>query len=201
MASKLVDIIQSIDSGERFTSLDLSKCDLTNIPSSLYKLADCLEFLNLGDNHLTDLPSEFTAFHNLRILFMPQNLFQHIPVVLGSLKSLYMLSMKSNQILTIPEESLSISLGWLILTSNRIEQLPESIGKLSNLRKLMLAGNHLINLPQSISKCESLELIRISANNIEEIPISLFELPKLSWIAISGNPLCNKVKRISGKYV
>ena len=56
----------------------------------------------------------------------------------------------------------------------------------------MLSGNKLNFLPNSISKCTNLELLRIAANNLASFPISLLSLPKLSWLAYSGNPFCKK---------
>ena len=186
--TKLVRILKAIDIGENLTSVDLTECNLSSIPDQLYQLADSLEFLNLGNNLLDDLPIEFSAFQKLRILFIPNNSFKHIPTVLGSLKSLYMLSLKSNQISIVTEDCLSPSIGWLILTGNRINKLPDSIGMLSQLRKLMLAGNCLSSLPNSLANCPELELIRIAANNFTEFPPILYDLPKLSWLAFGGNP-------------
>jgi Leucine-rich repeat (LRR) protein len=77
----------------------------------------------------------------LRILFFANNAFKTIPLVLGKMKSLYMLSFKSNQLETIDAQSLSESVGWLILTDNNFAEVPPSIGRLTKLRKLMLAGN------------------------------------------------------------
>ena len=106
--------------------------------------------------------------------------------------SLYMLSFKSNNIHTIPAESLSPSIGWLILTDNHIEELPSSIGCLSKLRKCMLAGNRLTTLPDEMQQCTEIELLRLSANRLTNLPQWLLKLPKLSWLAYSGNDIATK---------
>ena len=80
---------------------------------------------------------------------------------------------------------------WLILTDNQLNQLPNSIGLLTNLKKCMLAGNQLTSLPDSMKNCRNLELIRLAANQFTELPSWLYELPHLSWIAFGGNPLSN----------
>lgn len=187
MASKLDVFRSKIASGNKVSEVDLSNSDLNELPSELFDLADTLEFLNIGGNKLSILPPTFATFTKLRILFAPNNLFTELPSVLGKLPSLYMLSFKSNQISLIPEESLSPSIGWLILTGNRIPSLPTSIGKLTPLRKLMLAGNCLTDLPPSLANCVNLELIRLACNRLTSLPDFLLQLPKLAWIALSGN--------------
>ena len=93
------------------------------------------------------------------------------------------------KISTIDPSSLSSSIGWLILTDNKIQSLPDTIGNLKGLRKFMLSGNELSSLPESMKHCRELELLRLSSNRFEHLPKWLFELPKLAWFAFSGNPL------------
>lgn len=137
---------------------------------------------------MTDLPEELLQFTKLKVLFLGSNHFEVIPSFLGRMSSLYMLSFKSNRLTNVPEDSLSPSIGWLILTDNKLSSLPESIGRLSGLRKLMLANNRLPNLPASLALCKQLELVRLSRNNLDEFPSWLFNMPRLSWLALSGNP-------------
>jgi len=58
--------------------------------------------------------------------------------VLGGLRSLFMLSFKSNAVTCVSQGSLSPTIGWLILTDNRITELPDDISKLTGLRKVTL---------------------------------------------------------------
>ncbi|GKT90434.1 LOW QUALITY PROTEIN: serine/threonine protein kinase [Colletotrichum tofieldiae] len=90
----------------------------------------------------------------------------------------------------IPEGALPFNLRWLILTNNRIEALPESIGRCSRLQKCMLAGNSLTTLPDGMSACHKLGLLRLSANKFAELPPWLFELPELAFLSVAGNPCC-----------
>lgn len=168
--------------------MDLSNLSLEELPEDVLKLEN-LEFLNLGGNKLSSLPLNLDRLTKLRTIFFANNEFTTIPKVLGNLPSLFMLSFKGNKIETIDIESLSPSIGWLILTDNRLETLPSSIGKLSKLRKLMLSGNRLTALPIELSACRDLELIRLASNEIQSLPDWVCDLPKLSWIALSGNPL------------
>lgn len=161
--------------------------ELTTFPDEIFTLADTLEVLDLSNNNLADLPDEFASLVKLKRVFLSFNQFKHIPAVLAKCPSLIMIAFKGNQITEFAEHSLPTSTQWLILTDNHIEQLPESFGELTQLRKLALAGNRLTTLPCSMQHCKSLELVRLSANNLTHIDDWLFELPKLTWLAFAGN--------------
>ena len=170
--------------------LDLA-AGLTRFPLEILDLADSLEILNLSNNQLKSLPDEFGKLKKLKIVFLSNNRFEQVPEVLSQCPNLYMVGFKSNQITTISAQALPPSVRWLILTDNRIEQLPTSIGQLSKLQKLMLAGNKLRSLPEEMAACRNLELIRLSANQLTQIPSWLLNLPRLSWLAYAGNPFCD----------
>lgn len=166
-------------------------CSLTQFPSEIFAIADSLEILDLSNNHLRALPDEFERLKHLKIVFFTNNDFEEIPEVLSQCPDLKMVSFKSNQIASVGEHSLPPSIRWLILTNNKIETLPTSLGSMSHLQKLMLAGNRLQSLPEEMAECKNLELIRLSANQLAALPPWLFTLPRLSWLAYAANPLCN----------
>ncbi len=169
------------------TTLSLS-CELTTFPREIFDLADTLEVLNLTGNLLDSLPDDFDRFKKLRILFLSENNFEEIPAVLAKCTSLTMIGFKANKISLFGENVLPLKTQWLILTDNKIEKLPDSIGELKKLQKCMLAGNKITTLPDSMQACKNLELLRISANALEVLPPWLFKLPRLSWLACAGNP-------------
>lgn len=168
--------------------LDLS-CGLSEFPREIFDLADSLEILNLSGNALSSLPDDLPRLHKLRILFCSDNLFTALPEVLGQCKNLTMLGFKANHISQLPDAALAPSLQWLILTDNRIQQLPRSIGQCGQMQKLMLAGNQLSDLPDEMAACTRLELLRLSANRFTALPAWLLTLPRLAWLALAGNPM------------
>ncbi|MCW1887236.1 leucine-rich repeat-containing serine/threonine-protein kinase [Luteolibacter flavescens] len=167
------------------TRLDLS-CGLREFPREIFDLADSLEVLNLSGNRLADLPDDLPRLGKLRILFCSENDFSHVPSVIAECAGLSMVGFKSNSIARV--EALPPSLRWLILTDNRIEALPASIGNCRPLQKLMLSGNRLAGLPEEMAACTNLELIRLAANRFESLPPWLLEMPSLAWLAFAGNP-------------
>jgi hypothetical protein len=171
------------------TRLQISE-DLSEFPTEIYDLADTLEILDLSNNQLSELPADFGRLSKLKILFLSDNRFETVPTVLAECESLEMISFKANQIVTVPENALPLKTRWLILTDNKIQQLPDSMGDLTKLQKLMLAGNELTAIPESMAKCRALQLVRLSANQLTGLPEFLLELPKLAWVAFSGNPFC-----------
>ncbi|MGX9463320.1 protein kinase [Shewanella sp. A14] len=160
---------------------------LTEFPVQLFELADTLEVLDLSNNQLSSLPDNFADLHQLKILFMSNNLFEHLPAVLGQCPKLEMIGFKANQICSVPEASIPKQTRWLILTDNHIDQLPDSLGQCHRLEKLALAGNRLTTLPNSMANCHQLALIRLSANQLIDLPQWLFQLPNLAWLAFAGN--------------
>lgn len=168
--------------------LDLS-CGLTQFPREIFDLADSLEILNLSGNALSSLPDDLHRLPLLRVLFCSDNNFTELPACLGQCPQLSMVGFKANQIEQVPAAALPLSLRWLILTDNRIRQLPDALGERPLLQKLMLAGNRLEQLPASLAQCHNLELLRIASNRLTQLPHWLLTLPRLTWLAYAGNPV------------
>ncbi|GAA5126210.1 protein kinase [Luteolibacter yonseiensis] len=175
--------------------LDLA-ADLTEFPREIYDLADTLEILNLSDNQLAELPDDLPRLKKLRIIFCSGNRFTRLPEVLGGCPDLEMIGFRGNHIGSVPAAALPPNLRWLVLTDNRISELPPEIGLCKRLQKLMLSGNLLTALPAEMSALKSLELVRLSANRLEKLPGFLLSLPRLAWLAFGGNP-CSPVPAVT----
>lgn len=145
-------------------------CGLREFPEELFNLTDTLEILDMTDNKLSTLPKNFGAFKKLKILFLSNNNFTKLPTVLAKCPNLSMIGFRNNQIDTVEENSLPLSTRWLILTDNRIQTLPNSMGDLTLLQKCMLSGNQLTSLPIRMKKCHNLELLRIAVNKLTALP-------------------------------
>ena len=185
----MIHTLEQLRSGalQGITRLNL-RGGLQQFPDEIFTLADSLEILDLSDNQLTALPDTLPRLGKLRAIFCSGNPFTTLPAVLGQCPSLSMIGFKSCRIDTVPAAALPAGLRWLILTDNRISQLPEALGQCTRLEKLMLAGNQLHSLPASLAQCRQLALVRIAANRFERLPACLLQLPQLAWLACAGNP-------------
>lgn len=174
------------------THLDLRHCGLTELPPQVLELADTLEVLDLSFNALHSLPDGLARCRRLHTVFASGNRFTTLPEVLGRLPALDTLGFKANQIAEVPAAALAPTLRWLILTDNRIADLPDTLADCSRMQKLMLAGNQLTRLPPGLGRLQRLELLRVAANRFERIdhalPDALLALPRLAWLAHAGNP-------------
>ena len=176
------------------TRLDLDHAGLTTLPDEVFALADTLEVLNLSGNALRDLPAHLPRLHRLRVLFCSHNPFTHLPPVVGACAALETVGFRACAIDTVSAAALPPGLRALILTDNRLTELPAALGHSTQLQKLMLAGNQLHDLPESLAQCASLALLRISANRFEALPPVIHALPNLAWLAAAGNPVTDRAQ-------
>ncbi len=174
------------------TQLDLRGCGLSELPAEVLQLADTLQVLDMSGNALTTLPDGLARLTRLHTLFASNNRYTVLPAVLGRLPLLDTLGFKANQIAEVPAAALAPTLRWLILTDNRIGELPPTLTACTRLQKLMLTGNRLRRLPAGMGRLQRLELLRLSANAFEQaadaLPDDLLALPQLAWLAHAGNP-------------
>lgn len=163
--------------------------EVSEFPPEIFGLAETLEVLDLSGCGLTKLPDDIGRLKRLRVLFGSGNRFERLAPALGDCPALSQIGFRATGLREVPAEALPPALRWLTLTDNRIEHLPDAIGKRPHLQKLMLAGNRLRTLPASLEGAPNLELLRLSANRFEALPAWLAGLPRLAWIAWAGNPL------------
>lgn len=180
------------------TRIDLA-AGLAEFPREVFDHADTLEVLNLTNNRLSSLPDDLGRLKKLRILFCSYNDFTRLPAVLGTCPSLTMIGFRANQLETVDDGAFPPNLQWLILTENRLREIPAALGRCVRLQKLMLSGNLLETLPAEMAACENLELLRLAANRFTTLPEWLLKLPRLSWLALAGNPVMGKKASTGGE--
>lgn len=101
--------------------LDLTKCSITNLPTSVKELSHLLEFY-LYQNKLVKLPQEIGSLINLQILAVNENSLTSLPDSLANLKQLKVLDLrhnKLNEVHSIEFNSQGFRLFSLIYQSNR----------------------------------------------------------------------------------
>ena len=72
-----------------------------------------------------------------------------------------------------------LSLQKLILDKNQLQTLPDSICKLHSLKELYLKDNQLHLLPIAFGKLKSLEILDLEDNHLKNLPVSIGTLKNL----------------------
>ncbi|KAI4314671.1 hypothetical protein L6164_027559 [Bauhinia variegata] len=72
---------------------------------------------------------------------------------------------------------------------DRVEWLPDSIGKLSSLVTLDLSENRIMALPSTIGGLSSLTRLDLHSNRISELPDSIGDILSLVYLDLGGNQL------------
>ncbi|XP_011014476.1 PREDICTED: plant intracellular Ras-group-related LRR protein 4-like [Populus euphratica] len=72
---------------------------------------------------------------------------------------------------------------------DKVDWLPDSIGKLSSLVTLDLSDNRIVALPDTIGGLSSLTKLDLHANRIGELPVSIGDLLSLVVLDVRGNQL------------
>ncbi len=85
--------------------------------------------------------------------------------------------------------SLDLSTSLLASDSEKLTELPESLGQLSQLQTLNLSRNGLTSLPDGLGQLSQLQTLHLSDNQLSDIPASLVQLEQLKTLALDLNSL------------
>ena len=126
--------------------------------------------LFLGQEEFHDLKSTEGRELEVEHLELRGKKYSIFPIEVRAFKNLKFLSIKRADIRTLPEWLSELPIEELILTKNKIEEFPQVIFQLENLRVLHFGHNYLSEIPKEIASLEKLEEIDFWANAIEDLP-------------------------------
>jgi internalin A len=96
----------------------------------------------------------------------------------------------SEKLTELPESLGQLTqLQTLNLSGNQLTALPESLGQLTQLQTLNLSRNQLTALPESLGQLTQLQTLNLSRNQLTALPESLGQLTQLQTLDLSGNQL------------
>ncbi|KAL4219600.1 E3 ubiquitin-protein ligase lrsam1 [Mactra antiquata] len=149
--------------------IDLSNCEIDEVPSGTYALCKIMqkEVLLLHDNWLSSIHTTtnlITDLSCIRVLDVHNNEIRSVPQEIGQLHSLQVLN----------------------LENNRIHSLPDSIGNLKYVQTLNLKGNKLKVLPSNVCSMKSLRMLDIRDNRITALPKELCHVRALETLSLDG---------------
>ncbi|BGP40831.1 cysteinyl-tRNA synthetase [Rhodotorula kratochvilovae] len=150
---------------------------LTTIPA--------LEVLRCEHNQASTLDA---AWANLRILTAKHNSLTRFALT-GTNTTLTSLNLSYGKLSTLSPEMFNHlgSVETLILDSNTLRILPDTIGSMSNLVTLSVKMNLLTSLPDSLGRLQRLQSLHVSGNDLQSLPSQLWLLPQLTVLNASSN--------------
>ncbi|MHA2035224.1 MAG: leucine-rich repeat domain-containing protein [Promethearchaeota archaeon] len=166
---------------ERFSS---GQNKLENYLDSIFSLRD-LRKCDLRFNHLIKIPESFK--NSIEYLDLSYNKIVKLPD-LYNFTVIKTLNLKSNRLRDLPYSIGSLSsIEVLNLRNNVLTSLPESIKSLAFLKTLDLHGNKFSDLPIILSK--SVKELDLGWNNLKTLPESIKPLLALEKLGLGGNKL------------
>lgn len=87
---------------------------------------------------------------------------------------------------------LYLSLHLLSMGGNKIREVPDAIGNLSQLQALNLSDNRIEKIPSTIASLHNLKTLSLHRNGIRTLPPELISLRNLAELSLRENPLVDR---------
>ena len=196
-----MDSLRSLDLN--YNNLKLTKADIKHASkvkklsiggNNIEKLPENIGILqctnlNLGKNHLSELPVSFADLKQLKHLIFYENEFETIPKEIENIDSLEHLDFYKNKLKEIPDFIGNYeNLHYLYLSYNEIETLPDTMRNLKKLTYFYVHHNKIVKLPEWIVELDSLERLGVGYNKLISMP-DMSEMPSLIELNCEGNLL------------
>jgi len=161
-------IFDDLLSMESLLHLSLSNNRLAKLPICQWNLPNLLT-LDLSNNLLVTLPEEMSSLTSLIDLNLAFNfLLQLFPIYPDKLQKLNVAYNRLHRYNWPTSEQLP-QLNNLVLSGNRLCNVPEFVPELTKLRYLDLSNNLISNLPKNFSKLTNLETLLLTLNRLDKV--------------------------------
>ncbi len=150
------------------------------------------ECLDLSDARLKAAPLFLLSkFHHLIKLDLAKNSLTVIPdEFFDLLPHLQLLSLSSNRLRHLPNTIGKMTeMRRFFVHFNELEELPEEMEKMKNLTKVGLWHNKISIFPLCLTRLERLTELDLTDNRIEEIPDGIGPMTSLRSLGLEGNPI------------
>ncbi|NEN97779.1 MAG: GTPase [Moorea sp. SIO3I7] len=144
------------------------------------------------------IPEEVFEFETLHLLYFSYKEIEELLESYSNLSNSNLTNLKissssiGEKLNNLPKSIGNLSdLTDLNLEHNQLTNLPESIGTLSNLTVLNLKNNKLTNLPESIGNLSNLTVLNLESNQLTNLPESIGNLSNLTVLNLESNQLTN----------
>ncbi|XP_041066833.1 nyctalopin, partial [Carcharodon carcharias] len=180
---------------KRLLKLDLSNCNLFNIPDRIFIAVNSLQELAMWQNNFRRIPGAVRGTESLTRLYLERNRIEAVAYnSLQGLGNLKYLNLQDNKIAVIHDKGFKdcVKLEYLYLNDNLLSNLPEfAFKELRCLKMLNLGGNTLVNVSSTwFSELGELEVLYLDRNTISYIEEGAFEnLTSLISLHLNSNNL------------
>lgn len=192
--TKLVRLPINIHHLQALAMLDCSSCgQLRRVGRDVFgRSLRSLRRVDLSFNALVSLPESIGQLRELQDLAVRENALVTLPSTFGDLSSLVMLNCEHNQLEKLPRAAFSermTAMETLVLSRNKLHDLPETIGLVTNMRLLKVSNNRLTSVPMELGALVNLTMLDLSWNALDHLPEELGCLAALRHCDLSHNQL------------
>lgn len=196
---KLLDLI-NIAKKMEWTALDLSDCGLKKIPDELWDVTSLkLLYIgcntsssNSKSNVYSEISEKISNLVNLEALSISYMKNIKIPKTIKKLPSLVYLDCFGCNFKTIPNSLLNKNLKAIGINCSTDSQLKQ-ICKIKKIEEIYLTGSTLTTLPEEIGHLSCLKKLILVRSNVTNIPDSMINLHSLKIFSIWGTPLAQLI--------
>lgn len=173
-----------------------------------------LEWLDLNDNLIIELPEAIGNLSNLKMIRIGDCVKWHesdydkimkignqfifdgpyglsrLPGSFKNLTQLEAIKFDGNRFEIFPKEICSLTkLQHIDMSFNILKEIPEEIGNLTNLTYLQLSRNNFHALPESMGQLKKLQRLRLDGLHLYTLPESIYEMESLQMLEICNGIL------------
>lgn len=167
--------------------LEISDTTLTEVPDQISQLKNLIN-LALHRNHIEKVGAFFNELPKMKFFDISFNQLAYLPETLV-LEPVHTLNLSNNKLCLLGEMSSAVNLSILHIEHNQLERLPEGLENIPHLLEIHASNNLLNSLPENIDTFPTLKLLDVSENKLQNVPGSLSKCQRMKTLKLEGNPL------------
>ncbi|MGB7784680.1 MAG: hypothetical protein WBL27_01135 [Salinimicrobium sp.] len=191
--NRLKSLPESITHLKNLQELTLTENDLVNLPEEIGNLSNITE-MPLGGNFLEELPDSFTKLIKLKALDVTDNNLERLPGKMGNLvelEKLYAGNSRNRRITYYEGLTPKVDTTRRPRLRNQIKTLPESLSRLSNVKRLNFSELQNIDSENFFNVLFDLESkkfqLDLSSSGITSLPENGWEDFQVEELILGGN--------------
>ncbi|XP_053982517.1 leucine-rich repeat-containing protein 47-like [Hylaeus volcanicus] len=172
--------------------LNITQTCLQEVPEEIEKLHN-LTNLVLHSNEISKIPNTIDKLEKLKFLDCSRNKLTSLPDEIGRLPQLTTMNLSSNLLKSLPTQIGNIKLSVLDLSNNQFESFPDiCFPNLVHVSEIYINGNQIKEIPVTMNQLPQLKILNVSDNLISVIPGEIADCNKLKELYLKGNPIADK---------